>query len=121
MDRWSIVATLNYLPHDDEVAIVLAKAKAWNTESGRTAVSNNVRVAELTRNAFINGDLSTVMSPRTVITWAENADIFGDVGIAFELSFLNKCDEMERGLIAEFYQRCFDEDLPQSTANVALS
>ena len=121
MDRWSIVATLNYLPHDDEVAIVLAKAKAWNTESGRTAVSNMVRVAELTRNAFINGDLSTVMSPRTVITWAENADIFGDVGIAFELSFLNKCDEMERGLIAEFYQRCFDEDLPQSTANVALS
>ena len=121
MDRWSIVATLNFLPHDDEVAIVLAKAKAWNTESGRTAVSNMVRVAELTRNAFINGDLSTVMSPRTVITWAENADIFGDVGTAFELSFLNKCDEMERGLIAEFYQRCFDEDLPQSTANVALS
>jgi len=80
-----------------------------------------VRVAELTRNAFVNGDLSTVMSPRTVITWAENADIFGDVGTAFELSFLNKCDEMERGLIAEFYQRCFDEDLPQSTANVALS
>jgi cobaltochelatase CobS len=121
MDRWSIVATLNYLPHDDEVNIVLAKAKSWNTESGRKAVSNMVRVAELTRNAFMNGDLSTVMSPRTVITWAENADIFGDIGVAFALSFLNKCDELERGLIAEFYQRCFGEDLPQSTANVALS
>jgi cobaltochelatase CobS len=121
MDRWSIVATLNYLPHDDEVNIVLAKAKAWNTESGRKVVGNMVRVAELTRNAFMNGDLSTVMSPRTVITWAENAEIFGDIGTAFALSFLNKCDELERGLIAEFYQRCFGEDLPQSTANVALS
>jgi cobaltochelatase CobS len=121
MDRWSIVVTLNYLPHDDEVAIVLAKAKAWNTDAGRKVVSNMVRVAELTRNAFMNGDLSTVMSPRTVITWAENAEIFGDVGTAFALSFLNKCDELERGLIAEFYQRCFGEDLPQSTANVALS
>ena len=93
----------------------------------RTDVSNSddcqnmVRVADLTRNAFINGDLSTVMSPRTVITWAENAEIFGDVGTAFALSFLNKCDELERGLIAEFYQRCFGEDLPASTANVALS
>ena len=121
MDRWSIVATLNYLPHDDEVNIVLAKAKSWNTESGRKVVGNMVRVAELTRNAFMNGDLSTVMSPRTVITWAENAEIFGDIGTAFALSFLNKCDELERGLIAEFYQRCFGEDLPQSTANVALS
>src|SRR6185369_15092908 len=121
MDRWSIVVTLNYLPHDDEVNIVLAKAKAWNTEAGRKTVSNMVRVAELTRNAFMNGDLSTVMSPRTVITWAENAEIFGDIGTAFALSFLNKCDELERGLIAEFYQRCFGEDLPQSTANVALS
>jgi len=121
MDRWSIVATLNYLPHDDEVNIVLAKAKSWNNDAGRKVVSNMVRVAELTRNAFMNGDLSTVMSPRTVITWAENAEIFGDVGIAFALSFLNKCDELERGLIAEFYQRCFGEDLPQSTANVALS
>jgi cobaltochelatase CobS len=121
MDRWSIVVTLNYLPHDDEVNIVLAKAKSWNTEAGRKTIGNMVRVAELTRNAFMNGDLSTVMSPRTVITWAENAEIFGDVGLAFALSFLNKCDELERGLIAEFYQRCFGEDLPQSTANVALS
>ncbi|MEG6507746.1 cobaltochelatase subunit CobS [Methyloligella sp. 2.7D] len=122
MDRWSIVATLNYLPHDDEVKIVLAKVKSYDTDEGRKTVSNMVRLAELTRNAFINGDLSTVMSPRTVITWAENAEIFGgDLAFAFTLSFLNKCDELERGLIAEFYQRCFGEDLPQSTANVALS
>ncbi len=122
MDRWSIVATLNYLPHDDEVNIVKAKVKqlAANDE-GQTKISNMVRVADLTRSAFMNGDLSTVMSPRTVITWAENAEIFEDVGLAFQLSFLNKCDELEKGLVAEFYQRCFDEDLPQSTTNIALS
>jgi len=121
MDRWSIVVALNYLPHDDEVNIVLAKAKTYDTEEGRQTVSNMVRVADLTRNAFVNGDLSTVMSPRTVITWAENAEIFGDIGFAFALSFLNKCDELERGLVAEFYQRCLGEELPESTANVALS
>jgi cobaltochelatase CobS len=121
MDRWSLVVTLNYLPHDDEVNIVLAKVKAYQTEQGRRAVSNMVRIADLTRNAFMNGDLSTVMSPRTVITWAENAKIFGDVGFAFTLSFLNKCDELERGVVAEFYQRCFGEELPDSTANIALS
>ena len=121
MDRWSIVTTLNYLPHDKEVDIVLSKAPKYRTAEGRDTVSKMVRVADLTRSAFVNGDLSTVMSPRTVITWAENAEIFGDVGLAFALSFLNKCDELERGLIAEFYQRCFGEDLPQSTANVALS
>ena len=80
-----------------------------------------VRVAELSRQAFMNGDLSTVMSPRTVLTWAENAEIFGDVGLAFRLTFINKCDELERGLVAEFYQRCFDEELPESTAAAALS
>lgn len=121
MDRWSIVVTLNYLPHQDEVNIVLAKVKGYQTEQGRRTVGNMVRVAELTRNAFVNGDLSTVMSPRTVITWAENATIFGDVGFAFTLSFLNKCDELERGVVAEFYQRCFGEELAQSTANIALS
>ncbi len=105
-----------------KAARFLAKAKSFSkSEAKRKIVSNMVRVADLTRSAFINGDLSTVMSPRTVITWAENAEIFSDVGIAFALSFLNKCDELERGLIAEFYQRCFGEDLPQSTANVALS
>src|SRR5687768_12963147 len=121
MDRWSIVATLNYLPHDDEVNIVLAKAKRWNNEAGRKIVGNMVRVAELTRNGFMNGDLSTVMSPRTVITWAENAEIFGDIGFAFRLTFVNKCDELERPLVAEFYQRCFGTELPESSVNVALS
>ncbi|WKW52420.1 cobaltochelatase subunit CobS [Rhodomicrobium lacus] len=121
MDRWSIVVTLNYLPYEDEVNIVLAKAKGYESDVGRRTVGNMVRVAELTRTAFVNGDLSTVMSPRTVITWAENATIFGDVGFAFTLSFLNKCDELERGLVAEFYQRCFGEELPASTANIALA
>ena len=121
MDRWSIVATLNYLPHDQEAAIVLAKAKVYNTDAGRRMISNMVRVADLSRSAFMNGDLSTVMSPRTVITWAENTEIFDDVGFAFRVTFLNKCDELERGMVAEFYQRCFGEELPESTANVSLS
>ncbi|HSM20360.1 MAG TPA: cobaltochelatase subunit CobS [Hyphomicrobiales bacterium] len=120
MDRWSIVTTLNYLPHDDEANIVLAKAKHYQTDEGREIVAKMVRVADLTRNAFMNGDLSTVMSPRTVITWAENAEIFKDVGFAFRVTFLNQCDELERGLVAEMYQRCFSEELPESTANVAL-
>ena len=80
-----------------------------------------VRVADLTRNAFMTGDLSTVMSPRTVITWAENAEIFGDIGFAFRLTFLNKCDELERTLVAEFYQRCFGQELPESAVNVVMS
>jgi cobaltochelatase CobS len=122
MDRWSIVSTLNYLPHDEEAKIVLAKAKSFNkSDAKRKIISNMVRVADLTRSAFINGDLSTVMSPRTVITWAENAEIFGDVGFAFRLTFVNKCDELERPVVAEFYQRCFGEELPESAANVALS
>ena len=122
MDRWSVVATLNYLPHDDEAKIVLSKVKSFGkSEAKRKAVSQMVRVADLTRNAFINGDLSTVMSPRTVIMWAENAEIFNDVGFAFRLTFLNKCDELERPMVAEFYQRCFGEELPESAANVALS
>ncbi|WP_321341906.1 cobaltochelatase subunit CobS [Breoghania sp.] len=121
MDRWSIVATLNYLPHGNEVEIVLAKAKHYQNEEGRKIVDKMVRMADLTRNAFVGGDLSTVMSPRTVITWAENADIFGDVGYAFVVTFLNKCDEMERAVVAEFYQRCFGEELPDSSANIVLS
>ena len=121
MDRWSIVTTLNYLPHDNEVEIVLAKAKHYRNEQGRDIVNKMVRVADLTRNAFMNGDISTVMSPRTVITWAENADIFNDVGFAFRLTFLNKCDELERPIVAEFYQRCFGVELPESSVNVALS
>ena len=121
MDRWSIVTTLNYLPHDIEVDIVLSKATHYRTPEGRDIVNKMVRVADLTRNAFINGDLSTVMSPRTVITWAENADIFGDIGFAFRVTFLNKCDELERPLVAEFYQRSFGKELPESAVNVALS
>ena len=120
MDRWSIVTVLNYLPHDNEVGIVLAKAKHFDTKEGRITVSKMVRVADLTRAAFVNGDLSTVMSPRTVITWAENAEIFGDVGFAFRLTFLNKCDDLERALVAEFYQRAFGEELPESAANFVL-
>ena len=121
MDRWSVVATLNYLPHDEEVGIVLSKAHHYRTPEGRDIVGRMVRVADFTRNAFINGDLSTVMSPRTVITWAENADIFGDIGFAFRLTFLNKCDELERTLVAEFYQRSFGKELPESAVNVALT
>jgi cobaltochelatase CobS len=121
MDRWSIVTTLNYLPHDNEVDIVLAKVHSLRTPKGREQVSRMVRVADLTRNAFMNGDVSTVMSPRTVITWAENADIFGNLGFAFRVTFLNKCDELERPLVAEFYQRAIGQELPESSANVVMS
>ncbi len=119
MDRWSLVSTLNYLSHDAEVAIVLSKNPQYNTETGRKTIGQMVTVADLTRTAFMNGDLSTVMSPRTVIAWAQNARIFNNVGYAFRLSFLNKCDELERQTVAEFYQRLFDEDLPESAANAA--
>jgi cobaltochelatase CobS len=122
MDRWSIVATLNYLPHDREAEIVQAKVKSFReTKQGKETIGKMVRVADLTRNAFIAGDLSTVMSPRTVITWAENSEIFGDIGFAFRLTFLNKCDELERALVAEFYQRCFGHELPESAVNVVLT
>ncbi len=121
MDRWNIVTTLNYLPHDDEVDIVLAKVPAKRTPEGREEIGRMVRVADMTRNAFMNGDMSTVMSPRTVITWAENAAIFDDIGFAFRVTFLNKCDELERPLVAEFYQRCFGEELPETATNVVMS
>ena len=114
MDRWSIVATLNYLPHDDEVGIIVAKQKSYNTQAGKKQVSQMVRLADLTRKGFMAGDLSTVMSPRTVLTWSENARIFNDITLAFRLSFLNKCDEVERPVIAEYYQRVFGIDLPES-------
>ena len=116
MDRWSIVSTLNYLPHEDETAIVTAK----NPGTDPDVIGKMVTVAELTRNAFMNGDISTVMSPRTVIAWAQNTNIFKDVGFAFRLTFLNKCDELERETVAEFYQRLFDEELPESAASVSL-
>jgi cobaltochelatase CobS len=122
MDRWNIVTTLNYLPHDAEVNIMLSKIKSYQTDVGKKKIAAMVRVADLTRSAFINGDISTVMSPRTVLTWAENAEIFGgDVGFAFRLTFLNKCDELERATVAEFYQRCFGEDLPDSAAHIMVA
>jgi len=121
MDRWNVVTTLNYLPHDKEVEIMLSKLPGYNTAEGKKKVGAMVRVADLSRNAFINGDISTVMSPRTVLTWAENAEIFGDVGFAFRVTFLNKCDELERATVAEFYQRCFGEDLPESAAKVMVA
>ena len=115
MDRWNIVATLNYLPHDEETNIVLAKAPEYNNKKGRKTVESMVHIAAMTRDGFIAGDISTVMSPRTVITWAENAKILSDdLPLSFRLTFLNKCDEMERATIAEYYQRCFDEELPES-------
>ena len=120
MDRWSLVATLNYLSIDAETAIVLSKNPHYNTEKGRKTIKQMVTVADLTRTAFMNGDLSTVMSPRTVIAWAQNAEIFRNIGYAFRLSFLNKCDELERQTVAEFYQRLFDEELPESAASVSL-
>jgi len=114
MDRWNIVATLNYLPHAMETGIVLSKMNVDVAKDPATKkrVESMVALADLTRAGFINGDISTVMSPRTVITWAENARIFGDVGFAFRVTFLNKCDEAERTTVAEYYQRCFNEDIP---------
>jgi len=121
MDRWSIIVQLNYLSHEQECGIVLSKNKPFADAAGKKVVSNMVRLADLTRNAFMAGDLSTVMSPRTVITWAENATIFGDIGLAFRMTFLNKCDELERALVSEFYQRCFGEELPESSATLAVT
>ena len=119
MDRWSIVSTLNYLPHEDEVGIVTAKVPQYADKNGTEQVAAMVRMADLTRKGFMAGDLSTVMSPRTVITWAENAAIFGDMTLAFRLTFLNKCDEVERPTVAEYYQRCFGIDLPEAPVRQA--
>src|SRR6266478_496829 len=120
MDRWNIVTTLNYLPHDDELKIVLAKSPSYDTEAGRKTVDAMVRLADLTRAGFMNGDISTVMSPRTVMTWADNAKIFNDVAFAFRVTFLNKCDELERPTVAEYYQRCFGTVLKQGAGRATL-
>jgi cobaltochelatase CobS len=112
MDRWNIVVTLNYLPHDKEIEVVLARCAEYRTAQGRQTVSAMVALANLTRRAFADGDLSTVMSPRTVVTWAENATLFHDLALAFRLTFLNRCDEDERMVVAEYYQRCVGHDLP---------
>jgi len=114
MDRWNLVATLNYLPHDEEVEIVVSQVPDYADADSRKIVSAMVEVADLTRSGFMSGDISTVMSPRTVIHWAENATIFGNVGYAFRVTFVNKCDEMERAAVAEYYQRCFGKELPES-------
>ena len=121
MDRWNIVATLNYLHHDEEVAIVLAKVPSYDSPEGRKTIDAMVSLAELSRSGFIAGDISTVMSPRTVITWAENAEIFREIGFGFRVTFLNKCDEAERTIVAEYYQRCFGTELPESTLRGRLS
>jgi len=119
MDRWSIVTQLNYLSFEAEEAIVLAKSPSYDTKEGKDMLASMVRVADMSRNAFMNGDISTVMSPRTVMNWAENARIFdGDIAQAFRMTFLNKCDELERPIIAEFYQRAFGNDLPESAATM---
>ena len=115
MDRWNIVVGLNYLPAAVECEIVLSKSEGIASD----LVGQMVKVADLTRQGFINGDISTVMSPRTVITWAQNTAIFKDPGFAFRLSFLNKCDETERMLVAEYYQRVFGTDLPESVVGKA--
>ena len=117
MDRWSIVSTLNYLSSDHELDIVLSKLPSMLTEEGKKTIARMIGVADLTRNAFINGDISTVMSPRTVINWAQNLAIFKDIAFSFRVTFLNKCDELERTTVAEFFQRCFDEELPESLIN----
>jgi cobaltochelatase CobS len=118
MDRWNIVASLNYLPHDEEVAIVLAKSPSWDSPQARKDISAMVALADLTRAGYIAGDLSSVMSPRTVMSWAENARIFNDIGFAFRITFLNKCDEAERAIVAEYYQRCFGAELDQGSPAV---
>tara|TARA_B100000886_G_C20416874_1_gene489679 strand:+ start:1378 stop:2355 length:978 start_codon:yes stop_codon:yes gene_type:complete len=120
MDRWNIVTSLNYLSFEKEFEILLAKNKKMNNREGKEKLSNMIKVADLTRKGFINGDISTVMSPRTVLHWAENANIFKDHGYAFRVTFLNKCDEIEKKIISEYYQRCFGEDLPESSINVNL-
>jgi len=117
MDRWNIVTTLNYLAMEKEMEIILGKNKNLNNAKGKERVANMIKVATLTRKGFMGGDISTVMSPRTVLHWAENSEIFKDTGYAFRVTFLNKCDEVEKNTIAEYYQRCFGEDLPESLIN----
>ena len=120
MDRWNIVSTLNYLAFEKEFEIILSKNKKFSNKEGKELISNMIKVADLTRKGFMNGDISTVMSPRTVMHWAENTSIFKDKGYAFRVTFLNKCDELREKIISEYYQRCFGEDLPESSINVSL-
>ncbi len=118
MDRWNIVTSLNYLSLEKEMEIILGKNKNLNNAKGKEKVANMIKVATLTRKGFIAGDISTVMSPRTVLHWVENSEIFKDIGYGFRVTFLNKCDEIEKNIIAEYYQRCFGEELPESMLNI---
>ena len=118
LDRWEIVTALNYLSLEKEMEIILAKNKKLNNAKGKEKVANMIKVASLTRKGFAAGDISTVMSPRTVLNWCSNADIFKDTGTAFRVTYLNKCDDTEKKTIAEYYQRCFGEDLPESMINI---
>ena len=120
MDRWNVVTTLNYLPFEKEMEIILSKNKKMDNKDGKDKVANMIKVADLTRKGFINGDISTVMSPRTVLHWAENYNIFKDAGYAFRVTFLNKCDDLEKKIISEYYQRCFGDDLPESSVNIKI-
>jgi len=116
LDRWNIVTSLDYLPEQEEQAIVLARVPSFNTDNGRKHIVAMVAMAGLTRQGFAVGDLSILMSPRTVITWAENTEIFKDVDLAFHLSFLNKCETAERAVVEEYYQRCFNAPLASLNA-----
>ncbi len=118
MDRWNIVSTLNYLSQEKEMEIILAKNKKYDNKEGKEKINKMIKVADLTRKGFMNGDISTVMSPRTVLHWAENTSIFKDIGYAFRLTFLNKCEEIEKKIISEYYQRCFGDELPESSINI---
>ena len=120
LDRWEIVTSLNYLSEEKEMKIILSKNKKLDNPNGKEKISNMIKVASLTRKGFIAGDISTVMSPRTVLNWSYNAEIFKNVGYSFRVTFLNKCDDAEKSIIAEYYQRCFGEDLPESLKNIKI-
>ena len=120
LDRWEIVTTLNYLSLEEEIKIVLSKNKNLNNSEGKDKIKNMVNVAQLTRKGFMSGDISTVMSPRTVLNWCNNTEIFKNIGYAFRITFLNKCDNAEKSIIAEYYQRCFGEELPESLVNIKM-
>ena len=120
LDRWNIITTLNYLDIDKELEIIVAKNRNMDNAQGKEKIINMIKVAGLTRKGFMNGDISTVMSPRTVLFWAENSEIFKDIGYAFRVTFLNKCEDLEKNIIAEYYQRCFGEDLPESSVNIRI-
>jgi len=117
MDRWNIVAKLDYLPFDAELRILQARVPALGADKAKAMV----QVAELTRAGFAAGDLSTVMSPRTVISWAQNTLLFGSAAYAFRLSFANKCDETERAILGEYFQRCFGEEMEGGNARLTLN